>query len=514
MSQSSAPSLDDAASSHQIIFSINSVDKDVTNQANPIPPSSSSSENDPSSKDQVISRPSPSTNITSTALQTLPTSNALSGFSVKYTWRNIPMEVLVEIFKYLDQNTLSSSSLVSREWYHSSKHDLLWYDNCVELFKKIYSEQIDYYVSERQRIGYMKTYGTPIPPPPKKPLVEDYVTFDNDNKIISIGTLRNLHIKHGKKQYKERKRIAKEKRIRQIKEKYHNKLRNHTKPFIITSTSLLYAGFLLFFIMTGITDAVDPPIFNAIGVRWQIFSFIPLWFTFAVAFLITTYFTCLDCLREFREGFWLIAVLMKGLIASFLIVAVLTFINLLLPFTEKTLPNGMVTRTYVISWFYVLIIPYLYFLVVIFAVPIGSCIFATRIFKDDRPKFPLYLWYITGVNFLAFLLESFVVMLGFGLEFAESGFYLMYAAIPFELFFIIGFFTFMHYMIKKIRESTGVSFIGTDAEILLWFMIFSGLLFVNVAVVSFSPFLGHYTWFSSLPPLTCAFAFTIRTVRK
>lgn len=33
----------------------------------------------------------------------------------------------------------------------------------------------------------MKVYGEPIPPPPKKPLVEDYVTFDNDNKIVSIG---------------------------------------------------------------------------------------------------------------------------------------------------------------------------------------------------------------------------------------------------------------------------------------------------------------------------------------
>nr|CAG4707845.1 unnamed protein product [Naegleria fowleri] len=498
---------------HHVIISIHSDDHVSNNNNNG---SCSDNNDDPNKKDFVsipIQQPTPSTS-TTTALQTLP-NNALSGFAIKYTWRNIPLEVLVEIFKYLDKGSLSASSLVSHDWYHASKHDLLWYENCVELFKKIYSEQIDYYVSERQRIGYMKVYGEPIPPPPKKPLVEDYVTFDNDNKIVSIGTLRALHIKHGKKQYKERKRIAREKRIRQIKEKYHNKLRSNTKSFIITSASLLYAGFLLFFIMTGITDAVDPLLFNAIGVRWQVFSFIPLWFVFAVAFLMTTFFTFLDCLREFREGFWVAAVLVKGLVASFLIVAALTFINLLLPFTEKILPNGMVSRTYVISWFYVLIVPYLYILVAIFAVPIGSCILCARTFKNDRHEFPRNLRYISGVNFLVFLVESFVIMLGFGLEFMENGFYLMYAAIPFALFFLIGFFTFMHYMIKKVRDgSRGRAFPGSDAEILLWFMIFSGLLFINVVVVSFSPFLGHYTWFSSLPPLTCAFAFTIRSITK
>ena len=95
--------------------------------------------------------------------------NILSGFHVNYTWNNIPGEVLVEMFLWLDQKTLSEASLVNRDWYESSKHDLLWYSNCVELFKKIYSEQINYYVSERTRISYMKPYGKPIPPPPHPP---------------------------------------------------------------------------------------------------------------------------------------------------------------------------------------------------------------------------------------------------------------------------------------------------------------------------------------------------------
>lgn len=126
---------------HHVIISIHSDDHVSNNNNNG---SCSDNNDDPNKKDFVsipIQQPTPSTS-TTTALQTLP-NNALSGFAIKYTWRNIPLEVLVEIFKYLDKGSLSASSLVSHDWYHASKHDLLWYENCVELFKKIYSEQID-----------------------------------------------------------------------------------------------------------------------------------------------------------------------------------------------------------------------------------------------------------------------------------------------------------------------------------------------------------------------------------
>lgn len=67
---------------------------------------------------------------------------------------------------------------------------------------------------------------------------------------------------------------------------------------------MLFISFLLFFIMTGITDAVDALIYNAIGVRWQLFTFLPLWFMFMVAYTIAGYFVTEDCLKEFRSGQW------------------------------------------------------------------------------------------------------------------------------------------------------------------------------------------------------------------
>lgn len=99
-----------------------------------------STDNNIGNNEMVDEKEEPTSTIV--VLKELP-KDALSGFSLKYTWNNVPMEVLVEIFKYMDQTNLSTSSLVSRDWYESSKHDLLWYDNCVELFKKIYTEQID-----------------------------------------------------------------------------------------------------------------------------------------------------------------------------------------------------------------------------------------------------------------------------------------------------------------------------------------------------------------------------------
>jgi len=70
-------------------------------------------------------------------------SEALTGFFVKYTFSNLPVDTLLEIMKYLDQSSLANASMVKSDWYLASKHDILWYDNCVGLFKKIYDEQIN-----------------------------------------------------------------------------------------------------------------------------------------------------------------------------------------------------------------------------------------------------------------------------------------------------------------------------------------------------------------------------------
>jgi len=83
------------------------------------------------------------------------------------------------------------------------------------------------------------------------------------------------------------------------------------------------------------------------------------------------------------------------------------------------------------------------------------------------------------------------------------------------LFFIITFFVLLYYFIKYMHNhGWNASDLKHDGGIFIWFLVFVFLLVINVIVVSFSPFLGHYTWFSSLPPLTIAYAFTIKLLVK
>ncbi|KAG2388201.1 hypothetical protein C9374_001051 [Naegleria lovaniensis] len=422
----------------------------------------------------------------------------MKGWIVKYTYSNVPPEVLVEIFKFLDISSLSMCSLVSQSWYYATLHDALWEPSVRKLFYNFNDQEGNFYTIDVGRMN--KRYGKPIPPPPRPKKIEDYVTIEN-GKIISYHTLRALNIEQGKKKLDSKLRRDRKEYLRAKMQEHYENMNSLRYRYFFGFATLVYISLFLFLCMVAVKDAIPTDVIP----NWHQYSFIPLWFFFIfgfgqIFFVAYMYGNARDVQILMMCGI-LLLVLLGGLSS-----AILSFLNLaVLPATYN-----FVTRAweYTISWFIILIPAYIFILVMFIGMIVIVGIVTIEDWSNHQPWKKSLRHFATSMYFstLNMFMICAVIMIGFTLEYPTyfATFWPGILALIVSFGFVL---TTARFLWKERKNEY-----SSDRYIMSFGLIFFICLCINIIVVGLYPFLLSYSWFSSLLPLTAAYAFVCRII--
>ncbi|KAL9650460.1 hypothetical protein ABK040_004684 [Willaertia magna] len=422
----------------------------------------------------------------------------MKGWILKYNYDNVPPEVLVEIFKFLDTTSLLNSALVSKSWYYATLHDALWESSVRKLFHSWNDQESNYYLLDMSRLN--KRYGKPVPPPPRPKIIEDYVTIEN-GKIISYHTLRALNIEQGKKKLNSKLRRDRKEYMRAKRLEIYENMNDLRYRYFFGFATVIYIAFFLFFAMVAIYDAIPESIIP----RWHLFSFIPLWFVYLFGFGLLFYLTFMYCNANDKEILFLAAIILIVLIGA-LALTIMAFLNVaVLPITIDPVTKH---KQHTINWFIVLIPAYIFALVaeIIMNVGVGITLIDDWTHNATPKEKCKHFWTAMLFSSLTILLVCAIAMLGFNLEYPQY-FPPFYTAIP--VFIIV--VSFIVITIRQIWKERNDQY-ASDKYFLYYGLIFFIMVLINVLTIGSLPWSQSYAWFSSLLPLTAAYAFICRLI--
>lgn len=253
--------------------------------------------------------------------------------------------------------------------------------------------------------------------------------------------------------------------------------------------------------MVAVKDAIPIDVIP----NWHQYSFIPLWFFFLFGFgqlffVAYMYGNARDFQILMMCGI-LLLVLLGGLSS-----AILSFLNVaVLPATYN-----FVTRAweYTISWFIILIPAYIFALVMFIGMIIIVGIVTIEDWSNQQPWKKRLRHFSTSMFFstLNMLMICAVIMIGFTLEY-PTYFATFWPAIL-ALIVSFGFVLTTARFLWKERNNE----YSSDRYIMSFGLAFFICLCINIIVIGLYPFTLSYSWFSSLLPLTAAYAFVCRII--
>lgn len=267
-------------------------------------------------------------------------------------------------------------------------------------------------------------------------------------------------------------------------------------------STLVYISLFIFFCLVAVNDAIPKSVIP----NWHLYSFIPLWFFFLFGFgtLFFVFFMYTSASRDCEIlilGGVILLVVFGGLAS-----AILSFLNVaVLPVTYN---YDRFSDQYVISWFIVLIPAYIFAVVMFIAqlVAVGIVLIEDWLNQATVKK----KWKHFGVSMffstMNLLMIAGIGMVGISLEY-PTFFPIYYPAIP-AIIVVLGFIVVA---IKELWKDRNNQY-SSDKYILSFGLVFFIALAINIVIIGLYPFLLSYSWFSSLLPLTAAYAFVCRVI--
>jgi len=251
--------------------------------------------------------------------------------------------------------------------------------------------------------------------------------------------------------------------------------------------------------MVAVKDAIPESVIP----NWHYYSFIPLWFFFIFGFGVL-FFVSLMYVNGRDFEILIVCGIILLVILGGLISAILSFLNVtVLPIVYNSLT---MSYQYTISWFIVLIPAYIFALVMFIGMMIGVGITLIDDWQNTQPlkKRCKHFGVAMFLSVLNMCLIVAIIMIGFTLEYPIF-FPPYYPAIP-SIIVAIGFIIITAKFLWKERNNQ----YSNDKFIMLFGLIFFTTLSINIVLIAMYPWLLSYSWFSSLLPLTAAYAFVCR----